>query len=126
VIQLVNMLTRKVSRTLRVLPLSASGASEGGAATAVAAGPPGGAHGAAVLGVDPRLGQLLMNSGNGCLDLWDAVKGKHVTSIVAQVRNVVSSAAVSGDKKTLVRESEARRRARPACLPAYWLAGCLA
>lgn len=107
-IQLVNMLTRKVTRTLRVLPLSnGAGGPEGGGGsgvqTTVAAGPLSGAQGGVILGVDPRLGQLMIGSANGSLDFWDAVKARHVATLVAQARNVVSSAAVSGDKKALVR-----------------------
>jgi len=60
------------------------------------------------------LGQVLMNAGNARLDVWDAVKGKHVTSVVAQVRNVVSGGVASGDAKVLVAN----------CLLAGWLA-CL-
>ena len=98
VIQLVNLLTRKVSRTLRLLPV-------GSAAVDTAVGVRGGGGGltasqaGAILGVEPRLGHLLINSRNASMQIWDAVKGKHVSSVQAQVRNIVLSASVSGDKK---------------------------
>jgi len=103
VIQLVNLLTRKVSRTLRLMPVpSSAGTSADGGAGAGRGGPlASAARAGAILGVEPRLGHLLVSSRSGALHMFDALKAKHVCSVEALVRNVVSAAPVSGDKKAL-------------------------
>ena len=102
VIQLVNLLTRKVTRTLRLLPVSAAGvgaAAEGAGAVAGSAPLVSAAQAGRILGVEPRVGHLLIGARNASLGMWDAAKGTHVCSVHAQVRNVVASAPLSGDKK---------------------------
>jgi WD40 repeat protein len=104
VIQLINLLTRKVSRTLRLMPVPPSASAPGDRSGGAGKGGPlmSAARAGAILGVEPRLGHLLINSRSGALHIFDAQKGKHVCSVEVQVRNVVSSATVSGDKKAPV------------------------
>jgi NET1-associated nuclear protein 1 (U3 small nucleolar RNA-associated protein 17) len=96
-IQLVNLLTRKVQRTLRMLPLPAAptldappaGAEPGTGAAALGAR-------AAVLGVEPRHGYVMLNPRGTTLQLWDALSGRHVGSVEATTRNHVKGAGQLG------------------------------
>jgi hypothetical protein len=91
VIQLINLLTRKVSRTLRLMPVPPSASASADRSEGAGKSGPlmSAARAGAILGVEPRLGHLLISSRSGALHMFDAQKGKHVCSVEVQVRNVL-------------------------------------
>uniref|UniRef100_A0A7S4PRJ2 WD repeat-containing protein 75 second beta-propeller domain-containing protein n=1 Tax=Guillardia theta TaxID=55529 RepID=A0A7S4PRJ2_GUITH len=87
-VQLVNLLTRKIVKTLRLLPIPSEG-TKGGADDSSSF--------ASILGIEPRHGHVLLNPRGTTLQIWDSVNGKHVQSLEVVNRNTISQAPIHAE-----------------------------
>lgn len=85
-IQLVNLLTRKVQKTIKLLPVPLP-------PPALSASSPHvieqGSRGARLLGVDPRAGHVLLRTKGTEVEVWEALEGRHVGALHPDRKSVV-------------------------------------